>query len=75
MRVLCSTYRTGPKQIWQWRDEGIKYDEICFGDWICEMAADKKCQNDPKTNLNQRQDLDLGHKLNMAKSETKLCKG
>jgi hypothetical protein len=25
--------------------------------------------------LNQQQDHDLGHKLNMAESETKLCKG
>jgi hypothetical protein len=28
-----------------------------------------------KTNLNQQQDLDLGHKLNTTESETKLCKG
>jgi hypothetical protein len=26
-------------------------------------------------NLNQQQDLDLGHKLNMAKSETEIYKG
>jgi hypothetical protein len=26
-------------------------------------------------NLNQQQDLDLGHKLNMAYSETEICKG
>jgi hypothetical protein len=39
------------------------------------MAADKKDQIDPKTNLNQQNDLDLRYKLNMAKSETKLCKG
>jgi hypothetical protein len=26
-------------------------------------------------NLNQQQDLDLGHKLNMADSETEICKG
>jgi hypothetical protein len=28
-----------------------------------------------KHNLNQQQDLDLGHKLNTADSETKICKG
>jgi hypothetical protein len=26
-------------------------------------------------NLNQQQDLDLGHKLNMADSEIEICKG
>jgi hypothetical protein len=26
-------------------------------------------------NLNQQQDLDLGHKLNTADSETEICKG
>jgi hypothetical protein len=26
-------------------------------------------------NLNQQQDLDLGHKFNMADSETEICKG
>ena len=28
-----------------------------------------------KHDLNQQQDLDLGHKLNMADSKTRLCKG
>jgi hypothetical protein len=31
-------------------------------------------QTEPKTNLNQRQDHDLGHKLNTMEFETKLCK-
>jgi hypothetical protein len=39
------------------------------------MAVDKKDQTEPKTNLSQQQDLDLGHKLNTEVSETKLCKG
>jgi hypothetical protein len=33
----------------------------------------EKDLTEPK--LNQQQDIDLGNKLNMAESETKLCKG
>jgi hypothetical protein len=32
-------------------------------------------QNRKEHNLNQQQDLDLGHKLNTADSETEICKG
>jgi hypothetical protein len=40
-----------------------------------ELQRVTKDQTDPKTNLKQQQDLDLGHKLNMVESEIKLCKG
>jgi hypothetical protein len=32
-------------------------------------------QTKKEHNLNQQQDLDLGHKLNMVDSETEICKG
>jgi len=35
--------------------------------WITQMGF--------KHDLNQKQDLDLGHKLNIMDSKTKLCKG
>jgi hypothetical protein len=41
------------------------------GWWRMEGSTQIKKEH----NLNQQQDLNLGHKLNMADSETEICKG
>jgi hypothetical protein len=37
--------------------------------------VERSTQTRKEHNLNQQQDLDLGHKLNTADSETEICKG